>query len=177
MTKYIEKYIGICFITLSIFSSVLIFNTKKTKYMTKFLYNKNILNNIKADELQINDLVNEKNSLETKVIENNNKISDIKNKLEDYVITEDEFKKIMYSLASKSGLKLIKITKKQQFSNFFEYSLCYSNVQLKGDLSSLGRFLYYINHIPKHIDTSKFSLSVNQDNQILNLGYIEKKVV
>ena len=107
MTKYIEKYIGICFITLSIFSSVLIFNTKKTKYMTKFLYNKNILNNIKADELQIKDLVNEKNSLETKVIENNNKISDIKNKLEDYVITEDEFKKIMYSLASKSVIQYL----------------------------------------------------------------------
>lgn len=174
MNKYLDKYIGFCFLFLSIIFSLIVFKDKHYKYITKYYENQNLLNKIKLCEQNIIDLNNNKKELEKKVLVNNEKIEHLKNELDVYSITENEFKKIMYNLSNKAGLNLIDITLKNKIDTTYNYNLNYSNVCLKGDLISLGKFLYYLNKIPFYIDTKYFSLSIKADKQILNLGYVEK---
>lgn len=174
MNKQLENYIGLIFFSFSVLISIYLMNTAYNKYKIKGYEKLDIINKLKINEDEIKDLKSTKKELEDKIVNYQDSLNNKKDMLATYELSDNDFKKIMYKLAQTSGLRLINMTKKQKISNFFDYKLYYSNIKLKGDLISLGKFLYYINKIPYHIDTEKFTLNISGDVQILNLGYLQK---
>lgn len=79
---------------------------------------------------------------------------------------------MIYKFSNDSGLVLEDITNEQKLRTYFDYSLLYVSIKLKGDLVSLSKFIYMIQNANKYIDGSKFSMTVTSNSFILNLGYI-----
>lgn len=173
MNKYLDKYMGICFVFLSIILSLIIFNSKRNKYLHKYYELENNISKVKLCENRLKELNVEKIELEKRNLILNSKKKLLIENLNEYVINDNEFKKIMYNLLDKANLKLVDITQMKTVDNLVGYKLNYSNICINGDLIGLGKFLYYLNKIPYHIDTKYFSLSIKGTKQILNLGYVE----
>lgn len=173
MNKYLDKYIGLFFIFLSIIFSLILFQDKRNKYIHKYYEMQNNISKIKMCENSLKELEDEKKQLEKNLLNLNDQKKVVIEKLNEYAINDNEFKKIIYSFVKKSNLKLEEITEKKAVDNLLGYKLNYVNVCTNGDLVSLGKLLYYLNKIPYHVDTKYFTLSVKGTKQILNLGYVE----
>lgn len=173
MNKLLDKYLGVCFFLISIIFSLFVIKDKRNVYIYKYYEVKNNENKVKMATKDIEDITREKIKLEKDFLLINNRKKELKENIDKFCITDNEFKKIMYNLANKANLQLEKITDKKTLDNLVGYKLNYSNICLKGDLIGLGKFLYYLNKIPYHIDTKYFSLSIKGTKQVINLGYVE----
>lgn len=173
MDKNMGEYIDYAVILLTFVFSIMFFNDKRQKYNTS-MYELNVLKKeILNKNIDLKNLYDKNDKINSEIEKENKKIE---KELDDidkhYSISSNEFKKIMYTFSNESGLVLDDITNEQKIRTYFNYSLSYVGIKLKGDLISLSKFIYLIQNASKYIDGSKFSMLITSNSFILNIGYI-----
>ena len=173
MDKNMEKYIDYAVILLTFLFSIMFFNDKRQKY-NKSMYELNLLKKeILNKNIDLKNLYNKNDKINSEIEKENEKIKKELDYIDkNYSISSNEFKKIIYTFSNKSGLVLDDITNEQKIRTYFNYSLSYVGIKLKGDLISLSKFIYFIQNASKYIDGSKFSMLITSKSFILNIGYI-----
>ena len=164
MNKNIEKYIDYAVILLAFVFSVMFLNDKRQRYNTS-IYELNVLKkDILNKNIELKNLYDKNNKINNEIEKENRKIKKELDEIDkNYSLSSNEFKKMIYKFSNDSGLVL---------RTYFDYSLLYVGIRLKGDLVSLSKFIYMIQNASKYIDGSKFSMIVTSNSFILNLRYI-----
>lgn len=173
MNKNMEKYIDYALILLAFVFLVMFLNDKRQRYNTS-IYELNVLKkDILNKNIELENLYDKNNKINNEIEKENRKIKKELDEIDkNYSLSSNEFKKMIYKFSNDSGLVLEDITNEQKLRTYFDYSLLYVGIKLKGDLVSLSKFIYMIQNANKYIDGSKFSMTVTSNSFILNLGYI-----
>lgn len=176
MNKKLSKYINLILIFLTILFIFMLINNKKSSYNSKNMKKISLLKQLDENNNKLKELTLLKIKNVNILNDKNNEIISIKEEISKKSISSNEFKKIIYYLSEKAELSLIDIGEEQIIKSFQNFKLCYSSIEFKGSLVSLGRFLYFINKIDEYIDNSKFNMKLIGDKFIINLGYIRSDI-
>lgn len=176
--KKIDKYLSIVIIIFSIFLIFMFITTNKEKYKAKniqLIKMKREIENYNREIFSIDEQISKKeNILSTKIEE----IKILKNKIDDNkCININEFKKIIYSLTEIAKIDLKQITKEQNIKFFLDYKLVNVNIELNGNLLSLGKFLYYMDKLERYIDTGRFYMKLNEKSFVIGISYLTKDIL